>query len=274
VFDLMEWLTGVKPLIPEDELDWQLACFEWLLKGTGGFGRFRHSVTVLPTDNFFPQKGLRFPALQEAMFAQIKIHAGMHRWPCRIAIQEADPTPFVSAQVFVKNMPQSPAGTFRRSETDVVITYNPALLSNPIAFVATLAHELAHFVVSEIPEPPPGGSENLEFATDMAAVFLGFGVFLLNSAFTYSQTTRYWSARRQGYLSEAQLLSALAIFTQLLQCDPAPISREIKGHFRRPYKLGLRDISKSERLIALRSIAPVDGATREIPAPATAPVPA
>ena len=262
MFDLLEWLTGAKPLVSADEEDWQFACFEWFLRNTGGFGRFRHSVAVLPTDAFFPQKGLRAPALQIAIFEQIKAHAGMREWPCDVAIQEPDPGP--------QGAP-SAAGTFRRAGAKGLITYDPALSSDPLAFVAVMAHELAHFLLSEIPEPPPGGVENLEFATDMAAVFLGFGVFLVNSAFTSSNTlsgtSMRWSVRRQGYLSEPQLINALAIFTQLLGCEPRPISRELNGHLRRLYKLGLRDVEKSGRLQALREIVPLPSASRDMRAP-------
>jgi hypothetical protein len=270
-FDLLEWLTGPKPLVSAEEEDWQIACFEWLLRNTGGFGRFANAVAVLPTDAFFPQKGLRFPVLQLAIFEQIKAHAGMREWRCAVEVQQPDPNAQVSRATIVQNMPGSPAGTFRRTVAGALITYNPTLLSDPMAFIATMAHELAHFLLSEIQEPPPGGVENLEFATDMAAVFLGFGVFLLNSAFTFSQTASgtalRWSARRQGYLSEAQLVNALAIFTRLLDCEPRPISSEIKSHFRRLYKLGLRDVGRSGRLHALRSIAPLPQESREIPAP-------
>lgn len=267
MFDLIEWLSGPKPLISQEEEEWQLACFAWLLRGTGGFGRFRHAVAVLPTDTFFPQKGLQYPALQEAIFAQIKSHAGMHDWPCTLEA-EGDPTAFISGKAPLNDLPGTPAGTFHRTAAGVVISYNPRLSSDPMALVATLAHELSHFLVSEISEPPPGGGGNLEFATDMAAVFLGFGVFLLNSSFSYSRTTRHHISRRLGYLSEPQLLNALAIFTQLLHCERAPIFREINAHFRRLYKLGLRDVGKSEKLHALRSIAPLECASREITAPA------
>ena len=71
-FDLLEWLTGPKPLVSAEEEDWQFACFEWLLRNTRGFGRFANAVAVLPTDAFFPQKGLRFPALQLAISSRSK----------------------------------------------------------------------------------------------------------------------------------------------------------------------------------------------------------
>jgi hypothetical protein len=52
VFDLLEWLTGAKPLVSAEEEDWQFACFEWLLRNTAGFGRFRQvlrEIVPLPS---------------------------------------------------------------------------------------------------------------------------------------------------------------------------------------------------------------------------------
>ncbi len=272
MLNLPLWLMGRKPLVSEEEAEWQWACFEWLLRGSGGYGRFRHVVIVLANDDFFPQKGLRSPALESALFEQIKMHAGMSRWPCLLKPQPLDPNPKVAPTIIVKDAPRSALGTFQRGAAEATITYYPDLIRDPMAFVATMAHELGHYLGSEIPGPPPGGSDALEFATDMAAVFLGFGTFLVNSAFTFAQfqnhDTMGWSAKRQGYLSESQLLNALAIFTALLGSEAAVISREIKSHYRTLYKRAFKMASESRaRLELLRSIEPAGTGTKEIVSP-------
>jgi hypothetical protein len=105
--------------------------------------------------------------------------------------------------------------------------------------------------------------------TDIAAVFLGFGVFLVNSASTFSQFdgggTVGWSTRRQGYLSESQLLNALSIFAALLGIEPRRIMPHLKASFRRPYRINDRAITGSEsKLGILRSVPPVNADTRDI----------
>jgi hypothetical protein len=272
---ILAWLTGSMPLVSAEEAEWQWACFEWLLRGTGGYGRFRQVSIILPDDRFFPQKGLRSPALESALFEQIKIHAGMRHWPCLLRIQPLDPNPKVAPTVIIKDAPRSALGTFQRGSAEAIITYHPELIRDPMAFVATMAHELGHYLVSEIAGPPPGGSEALEFATDMAAVFLGFGAFLVNSAFSFSQFQNHetvgWSARRQGYLSESQLLNALAIFTVLLGSEVSAVSREIKSHYRALYKRACKRAAQSQaRLELLRSIEPSGAETKDIPNPSFA----
>jgi hypothetical protein len=262
-------IVGIGSPIPRDEVEWQLACFDWLLRGTGGFGRFRHAVLVLPADEHFPQRGLRSGALEQALFKQVKEHAGMASWRCSLEIQRADPNPVVAPAVVIQGRQHSPLGTFRRDGKRVVITYRADSMLDPVAFVATLAHELGHYLIARIREPPPGGHANLEFATDMAAVFLGFGVFMANSAFTFSQYhgggVQGWSAGRHGYLTESQLVHACALFTTLLALKPARAVPHLDPHLRRPYKSTCARLRRAEGMLErLRAIPPGHAPTRDI----------
>lgn len=262
-------LLGGGPLIPPDDVAWQLACFDWLLRSTGGFGRFRNALLVLPTDEFFPQRGLQRGALEHALFRQIKDHAGMSSWRCALEVQAAEPDPRVAPTVIIRGHARSPLGTFHRDKKRAVITYRHDSVSDPMSFVATLAHELGHFLISEIREPPPGGRDNLEFATDMAAVFLGFGVFLADSAFRFSQYqgggTQGWSARSQGYLSQSQALHALAIFTALLSINPQQAAPHLDAHLRGLYRHACAKLCEaSSKLEELRAIRPLESNTRDI----------
>src|SRR3712207_1292867 len=84
-----------------------------------------------------------------------------------------------------------PCGTFTLEGEDgaprVVISYNPSLADDPTAMIATLAHELGHYLMSTAGSAPPGGWELHELHTDLAAVYLGFGIFLANSARSFGQ---------------------------------------------------------------------------------------
>ena len=72
-------------------------------------------------------------------------------------------------------------------DREVEITYSPAALRDPSGFIATMAHELSHYLMATIPLEPPGGPEAKEPATDICSIFLGFGVFAANSAFSFRQ---------------------------------------------------------------------------------------
>jgi hypothetical protein len=129
-----------------------------------------------------------------------------------------------------------------------VITYRTDMLDDPMGLVATFAHELAHYRLSTVTELPPGGREAIEPATDLASVFMGFGLFLANSAFNFDQfqdiSTQGWSYSKQGYLGEADLAYALAIFTLLTDTSPKKVRRHLDLNPRSDYKSALKDLKR------------------------------
>jgi hypothetical protein len=90
---------------------------------------------------------------------------------------------------------------------------NEKQLKDPMALVATLAHELGHIILLR-PGLVPRDEPDMEPMNDLLTVFLGFGIFTANSAFHFKQYTtdraQGWSAGRSGYLSEELFGYALA----------------------------------------------------------------
>jgi hypothetical protein len=246
-----------RPVVDPEYAEFAFECFGWFLRHTRSFPGRR---LVQPTDRFFPQRGLQGHELVAAVFEVVKREAGLERWSCRLEAQEADPNPRVSELVVVKGV-ESAAGTFRRPEGGPVITYNPTLVGQPVALVATLAHELAHLLSHTFPELPPGGAEAYEHATDVGTVFLGSGLFAANSRFEFSQYSgtfsQGWQWQRRGYLTEPQLLYALAIFCALREVPETEVLPHLKSHMRGSYKTAAREvIARGAQLDALRAIKP------------------
>jgi hypothetical protein len=236
-------------LLGEELTQWQFDCFGWLLRHTGGFEAFKRRQPIQPTPKFFPSRGLRGHALAEHIFFQVKQHADMADWPCVLQVQEHDPNPLVAPALLIQGNPSSPAGTFRATDEGALITYHPRNLTDPMSPVATFAHELAHYRTAGFEEAPPGGWEVWEPATDLAAVFLGFGLFLANSRFNFSQhsdgQTMGWRWRQQGYLSEPEVLHMHAIFSSLLAIQPTETLKHLKPALRGIYKRVHKDVSKA-----------------------------
>lgn len=86
-------------------------------------------------------------------------------------------------------------------------------MEDPVALVATLAHELGHVILLR-PVLVDRDDPDMEQLNDLLTVFLGFGIFTANSAFRFEQhsdnTSQGWSASRLGYLSEEELGYALS----------------------------------------------------------------
>lgn len=95
------------------------------------------------------------------------------------------------------------------------ISIDESQLKDPMALVATLAHELGHIILLR-PGHVDRKDSDMEPLNDLLTIFLGFGIFTANSAFRFEQhsdnTSQGWSASRSGYLSEQQLGYALARF--------------------------------------------------------------
>lgn len=89
------------------------------------------------------------------------------------------------------------------------ISLEVSQLNNPVALIATIAHELAHIKLlgeNRI-------EANDEFLTDLIPIFYGFGIFNANSIFQYQQDSSGWRTSSQGYLNETMYGFALAKFS-------------------------------------------------------------
>ncbi|MFC0878962.1 hypothetical protein ACE01N_20375 [Saccharicrinis sp. FJH2] len=94
------------------------------------------------------------------------------------------------------------------------ISLEKSQLNNPLALIATVAHELAH--IKLLGEKRI--KENDEYLTDLIPIIFGFGIFNANSIFQYQQNSYGWRANSQGYLNERMYGFALAKFA-LYRCD-------------------------------------------------------
>jgi hypothetical protein len=215
--------------------DWQFSSFAWLLRGCGGYPKFLDTTLVLPVEQHFPDRGMQGHAAVAALFRRVRDHAGMADWPCLV-----EPEPSATAPAL------APAPDRLRVIHYVMDEKNPGLL------VAHFAHELARYLVESFEEPPPGGAPLYEHAIDLAAVFMGFGVFMANSA---AQNPR-WD------LNEGELVHALAMFCQLRKLPAEAVDPHLNAHVRKYLRLAMRDLSQFEaqfqRLRSVFAVVPFD----------------
>lgn len=225
-----------KPPISRDELDWIVACFVWLRKVLG-------DVHIRP-EFVLPDH----PALLEAktgpqLFEAVRALAGMEHWQCRLEkadVEMAESTPYITHES------RAACGTFSVENGEAVIRYSSQMLRDPDALAATFAHELCHYLLVNAGDPP-GGPELLEHATDCAAVYIGFGVLLSNSARSFEQFNdgewSGWRSSANGYLSEQALVTATALFAALHAYDTGKANDALKPYLR-------SDMKKASKAIA------------------------
>lgn len=228
-------LTAKRRFLKEEDEDWHLATWKFLLDNFGGLARLKSSPLVNATRQFFPPTGATGHARAEHVFACVKQLAGMGDWPCTLLAQPERIRTHVADYVHLKVVENNlPLGTFMADKDQVTITYDPALVDNPAVLVATLAHELAHYLLARVRTDVPGGEEMHEFTTDMMTVHLGFGLFGANRAFDFSQhhdgLGHGWQYSRSGYLRERDWVFALAVYLALRGEDETSLKKLLKPH--------------------------------------------
>ncbi len=248
-----------KSLLSNEDQYFQVECYKWLLTHFGGDAFYKEAQLILPTKEFFPIEVDSSESAAQSTFNQVKHHAGLEEWPCKLQEQDEDQNIHVAPTVVLQNTEQNPLGTFSQNENnEIVITYNPKIVSNPTEMVATFAHELSHYLTGTASEPPPGGWENWEFATDIGATFLGFGVFLANSTFNFQQYTdsdsQGWAVTGGGYLSESEHSYALAIFILLKDISPHLVYPHCNNSIKACLKKALKELESTEVIEHLRKI--------------------
>jgi hypothetical protein len=121
-----------------------------------------------------------------------------------------------------------------------LIGIRQSLLKEPMAVVATAAHELGHVILLD------GGhlsrdEADMEPMTDLVTVYLGLGIFSANACQRYRKfqddRREGWSVSRLGYLPEEVYGYALALFAkEREESDPnwaAHLTTNVKVYFRR-----------------------------------------
>lgn len=236
-------LFGAKLPIDEDELDFQLATLKWL---AGEFGPITADTPlVTPTNAYFTGKRPRSHGEVESLFDEVKGAAGMADWACKLEPGDAAlPLDGGNALLIQHEGAPPPCGTFEVAEASgerrIVITYNPSMTADAEGLIATFAHELGHYLLATADSPPPGGWELQELHTDLAAVYLGFGLFMANNAKNFrafsTGSGSGWEASVRGYLSESALVTALVIVERLAGRDPVAAEPFLKKYLRKDLK--------------------------------------
>lgn len=225
----------------EERALWLYQHYRWLEQNLPQKQSPAKTIVVLATKEFFPDRYRHDHDSAVRVFDRIRELMGILDWPCRLEREEDFERTVHSdlrrGGVIGESSSVGAAGTFSvPSKDEVVITYSSLQLKNPIGLVATLAHELCHYLLATVAEEPPGSWESLEPITDLAAVVEGFGIFLCDSAFQFSQWTsndqQGWSFQKTGYLTEVELGFALAVFCVRNRTDPSVIARALKPNAR------------------------------------------
>ena len=230
----LRWLNKSKQVVDPETADWHIENFLWLMREFDGADAFNEAALVLPSVKFFKSSGKTGNALACEIFEQVKAYCGMADWPVTLV---ADDNPLAKNQPGLMYQPAAQKyalGTFSVDQGEIEISYSTNLLAKPEQLVATFAHELAHYLLAAAKTEPICTADEMEFLTDLTAVYLGFGVFLANSRFDFDQFgdtyQQGWQMQRSGYLPEADLIFGLALFLHFKKLGAEDARKFLKPH--------------------------------------------
>lgn len=253
-----------KKLLSADSELWHLENFEWLVKTFAGSGILPRTLLVRQEPGVFVTNGETGDALALRIFEKVKQLCGLEDLTVRL-IPSDDPRPLETLHYNPGTVVRGrrPIGLFSMDfkRRTFIVSYDTALLQEPATLITTLAHELAHCLLATTTENPPSAEVESEFLTDLAAVYLGFGLFLANDRFRFrayhDAFGQGWAVRGAGYLPESDLIFATALFMKVKGIGIDDAGQFLKPYLSRFLKRAFRDLQDhEERIQAIRSADP------------------
>lgn len=236
-----------KPLLDESSTEWLFHAYAWALENFGREIFHRDTLLVTPSNRHFPEKLLATPEQKvAAAFGRVSDYACMQGWPYELTALTPDmaplPPPAISSVT-----PRGPQGAVRIDDEKqrIPIAFDPAMIGKPLVLVAAFAQQLAYHLGRSIKVEVPGGESLRGPASDLLAVFMGFGLFLANSAMTACRGGCSGCApvQKLGYLTEAEFLYALAIFCVLKDIRNEEVEPYLKKTLHPFFRKAIKEIN-------------------------------
>ena len=258
-------LLKSQPLLDEKTVEWLFDTFAWAIGAVGARPGGDRPVLVLPTNRYFPGRADSAHGMAELVFRKVAEYTGMGDWSLRPAAGNACAIPPAPAGSMPHLPLRTPSGdtlaVFASTGTPAErsVAYDPALVGNPEALIASFAHSLAAIRAERAGAAPPGGAENLAYATEVLAVLMGFGVMLANSARTVQVRScgscSGGRATRQSSLSPYETTYALAISCLLEEIPGKTVAPHLDKPLRPFFKRAMRDAGgRRDDLAALQDL--------------------
>lgn len=251
---MFKWLQR-KPLLDETTITWLIDLYAWSLRHFDARIFEQYTPLVLPDERSFPGHADSPQGMAELIFGHVRRHAALGHWPCTVVPSHLNVgvshVLIDGALRQVDGVEPDGVGEAQR----LLVQYVPDMVRNPQALIATFAHQLAHYLATLAPEPPPGGKENWPHATEVLAVFLGFGVMMANSALNV-RIARCGSCAppppdRQSWLSQYDITYALAIFCVLKGIPASRATPHLKPALRGWFRRAVKELMRDRRIAGL-----------------------
>lgn len=212
-------IDGSECPVNEETREWLDECFVWFIK-TFGLEKIKNIKVLIPSPLDFPVK---YDGQNKSAIDTMRIVANqMEINPDDILLDiytegqtELDSGGVFENRIFLQNVEgeKYSGGLYfgKQEDNKYHIALEKEKLNDPIAIVATLAHELAH--VKLLGEKRI--EENNEDLTDLLTIIFGLGIFNANVSFQTKSSFGLWGWSKSGYLSQMEWGYSLALFAHI-----------------------------------------------------------
>lgn len=212
----MFWNKRKKLPVTDADREWIDSDLKWLREEISE-AHFMEILTVTPTKNFYNRTFDGTEKDAEYILERTMKLMSIDSEKANIKLEffsdqpiEMDDGTTLSSPADINGKWNSAAGTYQEMDCETIITIETNQLNNPISLIATIAHELSHYILLGEKRI----EENDEYLTDFMAITYGFGVFLGNSRFSFSKFSNSgmsgWQSSSQGYLPEQVIAYTMA----------------------------------------------------------------
>lgn len=230
---MWNWFRA-KPQCPIDHptRQWIDGRWQWL-EQQFGLPRLRSVAVVLPQPQFFPERYRGTEEDARKMLDRVCRYMEIDPDTVELAFYE-DNTP-----AYEGHWREGTAGLYQAGGGKFRIWIEVSNLDDPLAMVATMAHELGHVHLLGHGRIS-GDATDHEPLTDLLTVFLGLGVFTANSVvreqYWHSGNYYGWKMGRRGYLGMPQYGYSFARFARARGEDGGKWLSELRLDVRTAFK--------------------------------------
>jgi hypothetical protein len=254
-------------LIDVEVAEWQFDGFAWLIDNFSSGSNLPDSPLFLPTPEYFPNVNWTARTYAGRIFDLVKSQCGFNEGDIfDLEPQSGRPEASLGGLAMVETRGQTACGTYQMipakyGKPREIIKYDAGLENTPAQLVATFAHELSHALHNRSHQDLDIEPELYELFTDLTAIYLGYGVFLANTRFEFSQftnaDTQGWQAQGAGYLPEADMVFGTALFMKIKDLPMETALPHLKPRLRKMLKKAYRQLDGHEdEVMALRARVP------------------
>lgn len=227
-------------------------CFAWALDTFDTSAFIHHTKLILPTFEYFPDKANNEMDMANAICKRILGYTGLAHWPFVMVPQQAfqgTPPPLLSLDYSRRYQDKESRIMVSNTVEELQLTYASAMMKKPMDLVASMSNLVAQHYLLQSRQTPPTGTESFNETAEIISIFMGFGVLVANSAYTFRGSCASCynpRANRTAALSENEAVFALALFT-LLKGIPAPHAmKTLKPYLRSTFKKAIKQIKAHE----------------------------